>query len=237
MPKCRFFPKEGFNFCGEARRASREKANPGRAFPKFAEEFRPLAPSTLKRATPVAAERPDQEILERLQAGDEAGMEMLFRQYYGYLCRVVVRVLGDEHLAEDLVQEVFFEVWKKRAHLQVNLSLRGYLRRAAVNRTLNFLRDQKVDTRTSDPVPELGGNLPGSVQLLEARETERLIERAVQALPPRTRLVFVLSRYEDLSNQQIAEELGISPKTVENQMTRALKILREALHPLLNTRR
>ena len=86
----------------------------------------------------------DQEIIKLLGQQDERAIDLLFDNYYSYLCNVVYRVINDHVYAEDIVQEMFFELWKKSKDININISLRAYLRRAAVNRSLNHLRKQRM---------------------------------------------------------------------------------------------
>jgi RNA polymerase sigma-70 factor (ECF subfamily) len=179
---------------------------------------------------------PEDKLLTALNQGEEWALDSLFRAHYAYLCQAVFRVIGDRNLAEDLVQEVFYDMWRKRASLRINQSVRAYLKRAAINRTLNYIRDQKmiVDDETALPY-DLTSNQSGAVQLMEAAELQQQIEAAIGELPDRCRMVFGLSRFEEMTNRQIAEQLDISIKTVENQMTKALRMLREKLTPYLST--
>ena len=153
----------------------------------------------------------------------------MFRQHYAMLCRAVIKLLPQAEVAEDLVQEVFYEVWKKREGFRITVALGPYLRRAAVNKALNYIRDRKIRWDDEDKLPFLASDQPAAGQLLELEELQRRIDAVVDALPERCRLVFSLSRYEEMSNQEIADQLGISIKTVENQMTKALRLLRAAL--------
>lgn len=178
-------------------------------------------------------EHSDEYILETLQTNDSLAMELMFRKYYAYLCKTVVRVLSDEHTAEDLAQEVFFDVWRKRDDISVNTSLRGYLRRAAMNKTLNFIRDRKIKWDDEDKLAVKASEETSAELELEGQDLERSIHEAIDLLPERCRLVFTLSRFEEMTNQQIADELTISVKTVENQMTKALKMLKAVIGPFL----
>lgn len=172
----------------------------------------------------------DQALIEALQAGQESALDTLFRAHYAYLCQSVYRVLPDRNMAEDLVQEVFYELWRKRENLKIQQSVRAYLRRAAVNKTLNYIRDQRLLVEDEESMPlSLASTQPGAVQQLEMEELKAQMYAAIGALPERCRLVFVLSRFEHLSNKDIANQLDVSVKTVENQMTKALKLLRRAM--------
>ncbi|MBI5915467.1 MAG: RNA polymerase sigma-70 factor [Bacteroidetes bacterium] len=157
----------------------------------------------------------------------------MFRKYYGFLCQTVLKVLPDGQVAEDLSQEVFFDVWKKRNEISISASLGAYLRRAAINKTLNYVRDRKIRWDDEDKLPLMASNLASVAQELEGEDLQKIIQRAIDSLPERCRLVFSLSRFEEMSYQQIADELEISIKTVENQMTKALKMLKTAIGPFL----
>ena len=176
----------------------------------------------------------DQEIQELLREDGEKAVEWLFRRHYRYLCKVVYKVLPDANLVEDLVQEVFFEVWRKRENIRITTSLKAYLRRAAVNKTLNFIRDQKIKPDDEERLPPLESKIVNINQQLDAEDLQKLIDQSIDQLPERCRLVFVLSRFEDMSYQEIADKLGISIKTVENQVSKALRYLRISLGPYIS---
>ncbi len=178
-------------------------------------------------------EHTDEELIKLLRKDGDRAMELLFHRFYAYLCRSAYRVLGEEAVAEDLVQEVFYELWKRRKELHITTSLKAYLRRATVNKTLNYIRDQrKVYFEQEDKI-SLPALRPSAVQRLEAAELQQLIDQSIDSLPERCRIIFILSRFEDMTYKEIASELGISEKTVENQISKALRLLREALGPYL----
>ncbi len=178
----------------------------------------------------------DEEILSLLRSDSEKAMELMFREYYPFLCKIIVRVLPDAHVAEDLAQEVFFDLWKKRDNFSINTSLKAYLRRAGINRTLNYIRDRKIRWDDEEKIAFQASNLTDASRKLEGEELQQKIDNAIDQLPERCRLIFSLSRFEEMSYQEIADQLGISIKTVENQMTKALKILREAFEEELKNR-
>ncbi|MCB0522146.1 MAG: RNA polymerase sigma-70 factor [Lewinellaceae bacterium] len=155
-------------------------------------------------------------------------METMFREYYPFLCKAIIRVLPDAHLAEDLAQDVFFDIWNKRENFSINTSLQAYLRRAGINRALNYIRDRKIRWDDEEKIAFQASNLTDASRKIEGEELKQKIEEAINQLPERCRLVFTLSRFEEMSYQEIADQLGISIKTVENQMSKALRILREA---------
>lgn len=172
----------------------------------------------------------DQQLFTRLRAGESVALDELFRRHYTDLCRVALRFVNNEQEAEDIIQELFVSIWEKRTSKRDNLEAVGaYLRRAARNRSLNYLRD-----RSRIPVDD--GEVPTTIdsgQLaddnINQEELSNQIHRAIDALPERCRLVFVMSKLEDMTHKEIADALDISPKTVENQMTRAYRYLRDWL--------
>ena len=161
----------------------------------------------------------------------EEKVEMLFRQYYAGLCKSLYRILRDASLAEDIVQEVFLKVWETREQLKMDAAIQAYLYRSCYNTALNFLKKQKQNTDIDllEIVP--GGD--SAEKHLGLAETETQIYAAIEALPPKTRLVFSLSRFEELSYKEIAERLDISLKSVEKHMGIALQRLRENLREYL----
>lgn len=174
------------------------------------------------------------QLLERLRAGDDAALRAIFDRYYRYLCATAFHFLRDPEKAKDMAQDVFFELWKRRETLEITSNLKSYLRRAAVNRSLNFLKSQRLDFSEPETDQAMTASAQPSAQhTLEAENLEQAFDRALEKLPPGCRAIFVLSRIDQLSHREIAERLDISPKTIENQMTKALKSLRESLKNFL----
>ncbi len=175
----------------------------------------------------------DEEILKLIELNSEKAIDVLFNQYYAYLCKAVFRIIPDRNYTEDIVQEVFYELWKRRDKIKINTSLKAYLRRAAVNRALNHVRDKKFQ-KTGEITEAISPALQQNVShLLEAEELKLIIDKIVDNLPEKCRIVFILNRFEEMSYKEIAEILKISVKTVENQISKALKILRAELGPYL----
>jgi len=173
----------------------------------------------------------NEEILILLNEDQDAAIEYLFKKYYSYLCIIANRVLKNQETSEDIVQEVFCDLWKKRGNFKIKSSVQYYLRKATVNKTLNYIRDNKFiyddDDKQFEFVPD-----SYSIELnLEKEELEKRIHEGIDRLPEKARMVFQLSRFEHLSYKEIAEKLGISIKTVENHISKALKLLRVHLKP------
>ena len=168
--------------------------------------------------------------LSGLRAGDEQALEHLFHHYYRYLVVTAYNLLQDDQRAKDLVQDVFFHLWTKRTELQVDRSLKAYLRRSVVNRSIDELRRSKRIQWQGDWQDDTisSSGLEAEEELAVA-DLQLVVNRAIDRLPKRCKTIFSLSRFEHFSNQEIADQLDISIKTVENQMTKALKVIRSAV--------
>lgn len=185
---------------------------------------------------PIEPPLSDQDLISLLNQDPDRGIEAIFRAHYVFVSNAVYRILPDKQLAEDLAQDVFFELWKKREAFSITTSLKAYLKKAAVNKTLNYLRDKKINFESDEMLPNLAGNASGANELMEIQELQQRINFLVDQLPERCRIVFILSRFEEMSYQEIADELDISTKTVENQISKALKFLKENLEDVLRGR-
>lgn len=177
----------------------------------------------------------DQQKIEHLRSGDRSVFERLFRRQYESLCRFALSYVEKLRVAEDLVQDVFFELWKDRRDLDPDTSLQAYLYGMTRHRALKYLRRERVRERWAESgdrrkaVPSAAPEQAEEVLCFQERRRE--VERALQALPEQRRRIFVLSRRHDLTYSEIGVALDISVKTVETQMSRALKALRERLEP------
>jgi RNA polymerase sigma-70 factor (family 1) len=172
----------------------------------------------------------DAQLMAQIRVGESTALDELFRRHYADLCRTANRIVKDESQAEDVVQELFFSLWNKKEGLPQNLTaVGGYLHRSARNRSLNYLRDQKRIPIDDGEIPE---NIPTDSLPSDGLTQDDLRQRingAIDQLPERCRLVFIMSKLEDMSQREIADSLDISTKTVENQMTRAYRFLRQWL--------
>lgn len=185
----------------------------------------------------VSQSRPlysDKDLVGFLLQDDRRGIEILFKQYYTQLFRFVKLIMKDKAVSEDIVLEVFSNLWKIRYKLPDNVILRPYLFKAAKNQALNKLRKEERNQLIFDYPENIPSNQYETSNLLEAQELKDKINYAIALLPPKCQLIFKLSRYEDMSYREIADHLDISIKTVENQMVKALKNIRARLQPYLS---
>jgi RNA polymerase sigma-70 factor, ECF subfamily len=171
--------------------------------------------------------------VEHIRAGDPLAFEALFHEYHAALCAFAYRYLGARDLAEEVVQEVFLLVWERRATLEVRTSVRSFLFIAVRNASISYLRHERVVRRREPEVRTVLQAL-ASTEGPDAAgaETIAAVQQAIGRLPARCRLVFTLHREQGLTYTEIAGVLGISPRTVEVQIGRALKSLRHALADL-----
>lgn len=172
----------------------------------------------------------DQQLLALLLENDEKGLKLIFERYYKYLVVTAYKMLNDNHKARDLVQDVFFRFWEKRETLNIQISLKAYLRRAVVNRVLDDIRKRKRHIWDEQVVEtqQMSENVT-VLDHLETNDLQQVIDQAIASLPERCRVVFSLSRFENMSHKEIAQGLSISTKTIESQITKALKVLRAAV--------
>ena len=169
--------------------------------------------------------------MRRVRLGDEGAFEQIFRTYYARLVSFARTGIDSQDLAEETVQEVFLHIWMRRESWVVERSLAAYMFRAVRNRISNARRSLRLETSyNADIARETDGGLDvsGDGRLHEA-EIEAALAKALALLPDRARQVFLLSRRQHLTYAEIAEVIGISVKTVEMHMARALSQLRLAL--------
>jgi RNA polymerase sigma-70 factor (ECF subfamily) len=175
----------------------------------------------------------DRALVGRLIRGDERAFDEIFRAWYAPLVRATEVILRERAVAEEVVQEVMLELWRRRERLDANGSAQAYLFQASRNRALNHLRHLQVQRRSA---PQLAGDDARDATAparLIAQEMETALRAALDELTPRCREVFELSRVHGLKYGEIAETLGVTVKAVEAQMGKALRTLRERLAPWL----
>ncbi|MEO8335659.1 MAG: RNA polymerase sigma-70 factor [bacterium] len=174
----------------------------------------------------------ESELLSRLRHGDEDAYSSIFREQYPGLVVSATRLLGERALGEEVAQDVMLELWRRRESLVLTGPLRAYLHQATRNRALNRLRQgrtaQRGEVYVRGPSPS-----PSADSAAISGELQAAADRAIASLSEPQREVFEMNRQRGLTYGEIAEQLGISVKSVEARMGRALKLLREALAPWL----
>jgi RNA polymerase sigma-70 factor (ECF subfamily) len=195
--------------------------------------------SPIPRHEPDDRARTEREWLEQLRVGDEHAFERLFRAFAAPLCGFAFSYVRARDTAEEIVQDLFCRLWEQRFTLEMPRGMRPYLYSAVRNRALNVLRNRRVELSVQDRLSRNAAAIPASEAVRSphdeavAQDLAEALGRTLAAMPPRCREVFTLLRYQRLSYAEVAHVLGISPKTVEIHMTRALAILREELAPWL----
>lgn len=174
----------------------------------------------------------ESELLTRLRQGDDEAFATIFREHYSWLVLAAARLLGDRSLAEEVVQDVMLELWRRREEIVLAGPLRAYLHQATRNRALNRLRHGKT-VRESEPYVRPPSAAPRPDARVSSRELQARVAQALAELSEPQREVFELSRRDGLTYPEIANVLDISVKTVEARMGRALRHLRERLAPWL----
>jgi RNA polymerase sigma-70 factor, ECF subfamily len=168
------------------------------------------------------------QLARRIKLGDEQAFELLFRKYYVRLCAYSNKFLNEPEDAKEIVQDVFAKIWEGRDDIDPECSLKSYVFKIAQNLSINKLRRNKVESRYTEiyKLVYIENHEFSAHESLVARELEYNITSSIEKLPSECRKVFELSRVEGLKYREIAETLNISVKTVEAQMSKALRSLR-----------
>jgi RNA polymerase sigma-70 factor (family 1) len=172
----------------------------------------------------------ERTICESIRNGDQKAFELVFKKFYGNLCAYANQILYDQDMAEEIVQELFFQVWQKREALMVEVSLKSYLYRAVHNSCLNHIKHNKIKIAYQQYAKDQNSNITfGQQEAMEAEEFLGVVRKAIAKLPPGRKKIFMMIRYEQRRYKEVAELLGISVKTIENQMGKAMQFLRTEL--------
>jgi len=171
----------------------------------------------------------DIELIALLRNGDQSAYTVIYRRYFKLLYLHAFRKLGHEENAKDVIQEIFTVLWVKREDI-AHINLAAYLYTSVRNRVIDLYSREQVVGKYHQSILKFAETYNETTDhLIRERDMSSLIEKEIQALPPRMREIFELSRNENLSHKEIAEQLNISEHTVATQMTRALKTLRVKL--------
>lgn len=174
------------------------------------------------------------QLVEEITVNEEKAFELLFKAHYHALHAYAYTMLKDEMMAEEVVQNLFLKLWERKQQLYEQPAVKAYLYKCVYHDCLNHIRHQKVQMRYAAHTVNHHQSLAEEASATaELSELQRQIDRALNDLPQQCRTVFQMSRFEDLKYREIAAQLNISVKTVENQMGKALKILRSKLADFL----
>ena len=173
---------------------------------------------------------------QELRRGNKQLFDKLFTDYYVNLCRFAYTYVRDHDISEEIVQEVFIALWEQRDTFSINTSIRSFLYTSVKNRSLNHIRNSKTRICHEDEfAKEQDSMVTHIINFCEQEELSHLIDTAIGELPDQCRTIFEMSRNQNLTHREIAQQLNISQKTVENQMGIALKKLRTKLSPYLSS--
>jgi RNA polymerase sigma-70 factor (ECF subfamily) len=183
----------------------------------------------------------ENELIRRLQLGEESAYEFIFRNHFTGLCLFAEHFLKDTKAAEEIVEDFFCHLWDNCNSISINSSLRGYLYRSIHNRCLKHIRHKKVEQQyladhqyyfTDKEILETASDDYPIVNMI-TKELEDKISGIIELLPSQCKSVFCMSRYDNLTYQEIADKMNVSVNTVKTQMARALQKLRKELKDYL----
>ncbi len=175
----------------------------------------------------------EKTLIEQIKLGSERAYHSLFREYYAILSVFAKKYTGDLDSAKDIVQDVFIKIYEQRVQLEIHTSLKSYLYQAVRNHSLNYLKHIQITQKYKSNIHYSTKNdSDWSDKMLEA-ELEAKVFKIVSTLPKQCQNIFNLSRVQGLKNKEISEQLNISIRTVEKQISNALKALRENLSEYL----
>ena len=175
----------------------------------------------------------EKRLIADIKAGKKAAYKSVYLKYYERLCIYVLNYTQDRNLAEDIVQDTFLSLWTKRSTLRVDGSLNGYLYRLTYNKLVDvFRKNKKHDNELETLRNETLGDLMEDYEDVYTKKLAQ-VEKAIDTLPPRCKEVFLLNKMDGMRYKEIADHLGISLKTVENQIGKALASIRKHLSALM----
>ena len=171
----------------------------------------------------------DRQIFEAIKMNDNGAYEKLFRAYYRSMTSYAFRYLGNLPDSESIVQDVFLRLWQNRREISITSSLQNYLFKSVKNQCVNFLEHERIKTKYQNIVIQNEADRSAYSEFFPEPDLMKRIESAIEALPPKRQEIFRMAREQGLKYREIADQLGLSVKTVETQMTLALKQLRVLL--------
>lgn len=175
----------------------------------------------------------EQELLHQLKKGNEKAYHAAFHTYFPVLVAFANKYTSDLDMSREIVQVVFVKLFEKRQSLEITISLKSYLYKMVYNDCLNAIKSKKIISGHHTQYAQQMDLLTDFQDVMEQTENELRIYKALDKLPPQCKLIIQQSRLEGKKNKEIAEELNISIRTVETQISKALKLLKEGIKLLL----
>lgn len=182
----------------------------------------------------------ENELFSQLKDGDEKAFEYFFKTYFEMLYHYAFQITQDQVQSEEIVSDTFVLVWEKRSQIELYGTPRAYLFKSVYNQCLNYFKHKKVDDKYREffihhqPSPELPKSYNGyPLETLIDQEFQQHLQKSINKLPEQCRRIFIMSRFEDKKNKEIAEILGLSVNTVKTQILRALSHIRKDVKDLL----
>ncbi len=173
----------------------------------------------------------EQEIIRSIRDGDPMAFRQVFDACYESLCHYAFTIVRDADEAEDTVQSMFLKIWEKRSDLDIKQSIRSYLFRSVYNQCMNHIEHNTVKEKHRNHMTvDMSATVAPQVFV---DELENKVREAIDMLPPQCRTIFLMSRYEEMRYSEIAAKLNISVNTIQNQVCKALKILRDTLKDVI----
>ena len=172
-------------------------------------------------------------MIDNLRKGEHKTFEMLFKEWYVPMCRYAVSILQDDDEAKDVVQKFFCKLWDKHSEIDIRTSLQSYLYRSVHNECLNVIKKRKVKADYIEYASSSEVHQDKADKRVIIKELEENVKKAIEKLPPRCKEIFLLSRMNNMTYSEIADSLGIAVGTVEIQMVKALRSLRNELKDYL----
>lgn len=170
----------------------------------------------------------DTELMDRLRAGDHLALKLIYKKYWNQLFSSAYKMLQDQHACEDIVQDLFINLWNKREQIEIKASLKSYLFASVRYEVYRQVRQGSVRADIFENIQDRL-QTPSEYGGIEHRELLSYVNSIVNNLSEKCKVVYKLSREEQLSHKEIASKLDISPKTVENHLNKALRQLRTSL--------
>jgi RNA polymerase sigma-70 factor (ECF subfamily) len=172
----------------------------------------------------------EKDLIMRLKSGDQTAFELLFHFYYPGLVIYSTQFTTDRAEAEEIVQDFFVRFWQKHQNILPADSLKNYFFSSVKNSSLNLLKHRKIEEKYLKQLNDLSNShLVYNEDLYLETELQEKIKKAIDLLPEKCREIFIMSRINGLKNEEIATELNLSKRTVETQISKALKVLRVEL--------